>query len=234
MSRRVVWICLFACVVFSTSGQESAPFEAQTPRCETPGGSSLFSTSAQALTFQAVQRAAHQVRKSQPLLEKEWDAVMQFGDYLRANLGPDNLAYLEELLARARHLSTKAADVDFSLLALDSERAALESLDLEVADLARNLPDLPDGQPIPQKGWPVVLYWGTLAACDVGINACFSDVEEAWEDCESGILCGPEGLPLLVCCNEKAQHDLLNCAITCGANGPDGDYGTCCRPGPGG
>ncbi len=234
MSKRAVWICLSACIVFSAAGQGSSPFEVfevQTRGCETPGSSGLFLTPAQPLTLQAVQRAVHQIRKSQPLLEREWDAVMQFGDYLRANLGSINLAYLEELVGRAHHRSIEAADVDFFMLALDSERATLESLNLEVAELVRNLPD---DQTIPQKGWPIILYWGAVAACDLSINSCLSDVEEAWEDCESGAFCGPEDMVLSICCNQKAQDDILNCAITCGANGPDGDYGACCRPGPGG
>lgn len=74
----------------------------------------------------------------------------------------------------------------------------------------------------------------TVVACDLKINACNADAQTAWSDCRSGATCPTGEWADGGCCDAKLSEDLFQCLITCGLNGPDGDYGNCCEATTGG
>jgi len=71
-----------------------------------------------------------------------------------------------------------------------------------------------------------------VVACDFKIIACSDDVNQQYGDCLAGRLCGANQTVNKQCCTNKMKSDLRNCLITCGLNGPDGDYGNCCVAAP--
>jgi hypothetical protein len=114
------------------------------------------------------------------------------------------------------------ANKTIDLLVGKEEETAWESLNSEV----RVMIDDHHEKPI-----PAAIIWGIIL-CDLNINACINDAEQAWEDCVSGAICNGEEFPNGPCCDSRYSDDLLNCAVTCGTNGPDGDYALCCGSGP--
>lgn len=71
-----------------------------------------------------------------------------------------------------------------------------------------------------------------VVACDLKIIACSDDVNQQYGDCLAGRLCSANQTVNKQCCANKMRSDLRNCLITCGLNGPDGDYGNCCLAAP--
>lgn len=72
-----------------------------------------------------------------------------------------------------------------------------------------------------------------VVACDLAIHACNSDAYQEWTDCASSSVCSSGQTTDGDCCDQRLSSDLFNCLITCGVNGPDGDYGQCCQDGGG-
>ncbi|MFT5357297.1 MAG: hypothetical protein ACI9KE_004531 [Polyangiales bacterium] len=69
--------------------------------------------------------------------------------------------------------------------------------------------------------------------CGGRVLACTEDSQE-----EHDTVCGePSSCPAgqvasAQCCARKLHSDTVNCGVTCGTNGPDGDYENCCRLAP--
>ena len=69
--------------------------------------------------------------------------------------------------------------------------------------------------------WVPILFLS--GACRLAIATCEGDTNQAYDDCLNG--CNTSAC--LDCCYDKVESDLVNCYASCGANGPDGDYGNC-------
>ena len=118
-----------------------------------------------------------------------------------------------QILSRRDELSVPLTDPDWMLYQAEAEA------------LYASLPGNSRSARIP---WliPVVI---AIVGCDVKIIACAEDVNQQYGDCVNGRLCGANQTVNKQCCADKAKSDLKNCTISCGLNGPDGDYGNCCR-----
>ena len=74
----------------------------------------------------------------------------------------------------------------------------------------------------------IVLILATMA-CGLVTVSCNDDVAQAQAFCHQDCATlPPEDSPACNdCCYALATGDLINCGRSCGANGPDGDYGNC-------
>lgn len=76
-------------------------------------------------------------------------------------------------------------------------------------------------EPIVMGCVAVISYLGSSGACAL-------DVIDAHFDCVTDAVCSGNETADDNCCDEKRSSDELNCWISGGLNGPDGDYANCC------
>jgi hypothetical protein len=124
-----------------------------------------------------------------------------------------------QILSRRHELSVPLTDPDWMLFQAEAEA------------LYDALPGSAPSARAARFPWliPAVI---AVAACDFKIIACSDDVNQQYGDCLAGRLCGANQTVNKQCCANKMRSDLQNCLITCGLNGPDGDYGNCCMAAP--
>lgn len=79
---------------------------------------------------------------------------------------------------------------------------------------------------------PFLAAGGAVLLCGGTVAACTDDSVEQYLACADNSVCPAGQVATQACCFRKKNGDVRNCALTCGANGPDGDYADCCRPAP--
>lgn len=204
-----------------------------------PGRSDGDSRSRQ-LTQTELEGVVDAIVSNDPLTTRQQSIVQDFTDTLRRQLsfaGRETLADLERKIQAAH----QPGDTVNWLMATvwDLSDPAVVALENEIEGIVKSLPAgdgysggrqrMTDGQ---EEDITIVIWmWTAVAACDFSAVACMNDVEQAWEECMMGVLCNDRERPSTLCCDKKAQNDLVNCVVTCGANREDGDYDHCCyRP----
>ena len=183
------------------------------------------------LTQQRVTDTIEAIHNGDPLTDPQVATLEAYNSYMRTNLSADSNAIMDaardeiealgiapfELDERIGELKTPA-DPRWDPFALEAEALFLS---------------LPRGQATSIQTDRAIFTIGAITiigivSCDFKMQACAEDTVEQYEDCVEGRLCEDDECVDIECCNGKAQSDLKNCTITCGINGPDGDYGNCC------
>jgi hypothetical protein len=189
------------------------------------------------LTQADLEATAAAVVNGDPLSSRQQFVVQRFTRMVRAKLSPPSRKTLDGLETRIHQKYQSGTPVSILLASVvtpgDPDVRLLEE---EMGEIVRRLPKTAKmgsksrqstaGEYSPMI--PLIWAWTAVAACDFAAVACVMDVEGEWEDCMMGVLCNEPKIPSALCCDQKAQDDLINCVVTCGMNRADNDYGRCC------
>ncbi len=222
------------------AGTASRGFDIQPSTCPAPDAdivpvekklARLLATPFVPLTQENVAETTDAVLGADILTNEQTVIIQSYQDYMFGSLSADSRDVMDAFQQEAEMLGVLPHEIDersaeFQIPLTDPRWGAFE---IEAQTLFESLPAT--RQANEQSRFFIFGAVTILAiiACDFKIQACATDVADALEDCVEGRLCDDDECVDKDCCASKAANDIKNCLITCGLNGPDGDYKNCCE-----
>lgn len=195
-------------------------------RAATSAGADLYEDP---LTQSRVLDAVAAIHDADILSDDDRETAEAYQAYMQGNLSSASLDVLDTVQAEIEALGILPHELDERQgeLTTPQTHPYWAQFDAESESLFLALPaGRASGQRLFGLGTITVL---AIVACDAKIIACEVDVNGEYTDCYENRICEDDECADKECCADKAADDVLNCAITCGLNGPDGDYDNCCE-----
>ncbi len=181
------------------------------------------------LTQRRVLDAVDAIHTADILSDDDLETAEAYQAYMRDNLSAEGRDVLDTVLAEIGDRGIRPDELDERRDELTTPKTHpyWRGFDNESESLFLALPKGgAGGQELFGLGTITII---AIIACDAKIIACEIDVHGEYTDCYENRICEDGECANRECCADKAADDVLNCAITCGLNGPDGDYANCCE-----